>query len=329
LDQALRHVRYRFFLALAFTYLACGRLYAQGTPPFEQRLAQEFNYDDPKGTEARLTALAVEAEKAGDVAALAEILTQVARAQALQGNLEQAGGTLDRAAALPTAAVRPHVRVLIERGRLLRRQGHPEQARVSFEKAYETALAGGESELAADAAHMLALILPFEEARVWTDRGMVIAERSSDPTVRHWVGVLMNNWGERLDEQGDHQGAALAFARALASRRLENDSAVIRESEFALAVQLRKLDLASQALAIQDRLQQEATSAKEPVGEILIERVECLKTLNRKDDARRVAEEALRSPSTQGITAKQVDQLRSVLRDLSGAGPATTGEKSP
>jgi len=93
---------------------------------------------------------------------------------------------------------------------------------------------------------------------------------------------------------------------------------VIQESEFALAVQLRKLGLAAQALAIQERLQQEATSAKEPGGEILIKRVECLKTLKRKEEARRVAEEALRSPSTQGISAKQVDQLRSLLKDLSG-----------
>ena len=318
MNRALRHFRYGLLVGLAFTYVVCGRLYAQGTPSLEQRLAQEFNYDDPKGTEVRLTALASEAEKAGDIPSLVEILTQVARAQALQGHLEEASRTLDRAAALPTAAVRPHVRVLIERGRLLRRQGHAEQARVSFETAYETAVAAGESELAADAAHMLALMLPFEEARVYTDRGMVLAERSSDPNVRHWVGVLMNNWGERLDEEGDHQGAALAFARALAARRLENDPAVIRESEFALAVQLRKLGLAAQALAIQERLQQEATSAKEPVGEILIERVECLKTLNRKEEARRVAEEALRSPSTQGVSAKQVDQLRSLLKDLSG-----------
>jgi tetratricopeptide (TPR) repeat protein len=209
---------------------------------------------------------------------------------------------------------------LIERGRVLRRQGHPEQARVSFEKAYETAVNAHEAGLAADAAHMLALILPFEEARVWCDRGLVLAERSSDPAVRHWVGVLMNNWGWRLDEQGDHQEAALAFARALASRRLENDPPVSRESEFALAVQLRKVGLAAQALAIQERLQREATSAKEPIGEILIEKVENLRALNRKEEARRAAEDALRSLSAQRAPAEQIDHLRSILGDLLGAG---------
>ncbi len=169
------------------------------------------------------------------------------------------------------------MRLSIERGRLLRRQDRPQDARESFEKAYEIAVAAEQAGLAADAAHMLALMLPFEEARTWTDRGLVLAERSSDPPVRHWVGVLMNNWGERLDEQSDHEGAARAFARALASRRLENDPSVSQASEFALAVQLRKLGLAAQALAIQDRLQQEAAAAKEPVGEILIEKVENLR----------------------------------------------------
>jgi len=309
------------FLVLLLLSAVRASLYAEEPRSFEQRLDQVFDYDDPKGTESRLTALSREAQAAGDMAALAEILTQVARAQALQGHVEEAARTLDRAAALPTDAVRPRIRILIERGRLLRRQGHPQDARASFEKAYEAAAAAGQPGLAADAAHMLALMLPFEEARTWTDRGLVLAEESRDPAVRHWVGVMMNNWGWRLDEQGDHEGAALAFARALAARRLENDPAVSRASEFALAVQLRKLGLAAQALAVQDRLEQEATSAKEPVGEILIERVENLRALKREEEARRAAEEALRSLLSQGAPAEQIDHLRSLLKELSGGGP--------
>jgi tetratricopeptide (TPR) repeat protein len=311
-------VRHSFFLALLLATAVRANLHAEDIRSLEQRLAQQFDYDDPRGTEARLATLSREAQAAGDIASLAEILTQVARAQALQGHLEEAALTLDRVAVLPTEAVRPRVRLLIERGRVLRRQGRAQDARVSFERAYETAVSADQDGLGADAAHMLALTLPFEEARTWTDRGLVLAERSSDPTIRHWVGVLLNNWGGRLDEQGDHGGAALAFARALAARRLENDPSVSRVSEFALAVQLRKLGLTAQALAIQDRLQQEATFAKEPIGEILIEKVENLRALKRKDEARRVAEEALRLLLSQGAPAEQVDHLRSVLKEISG-----------
>lgn len=294
-------------------------LCGQSTGSWEQRLAQAFDYDHPESTETRLTALAREAEQAGDANALAEILTQVARAQALRGHLDEASQTLDRAAALPAEGVRPRTRILIERGRVLRRQGHIQDARAQFEQAYETAVPAGQPGLASDAAHMLAVILPFDEARVWVDRGLVLAEQSSDPTVRHWVGVIMNNWGGRLDEQGNHEGAALAFARALAARRLEGDESVTRESEFELAVQLRKLGLATQALSIQQRLQQEAISAKEPLGEILTEEVENLKALNRKAEARQTAEEAIRSLAMHGAPAEQINHLRSLLKEMSTA----------
>lgn len=50
-------------------------------------------------------------------------------------------------------------------------------------------------------------------------------------------------------------------------------------------------------------------SAKEPVGEILIERVENLRALNRKEEARRAAEEALRSLLSQGAPAEQIERL--------------------
>ena len=96
----------------------------------------------------------------------AEILTQVARAQALQGHLDEAARTLDQAAALSTEAARPRVRLLIERGRLLRRQGHPQEARVNFEKAYDVAVAAQQPGLAADAAHMIALMLPLERRKL-------------------------------------------------------------------------------------------------------------------------------------------------------------------
>jgi hypothetical protein len=52
--------------------------------------------------------------------------------------------------------------------------------------------------------------------------------------------------------------------------------------------------------------------------EILIEKVENLRALKRKDEARRVAEEALRLLLSQGAPAEQVDHLRSVLKDISG-----------
>jgi tetratricopeptide (TPR) repeat protein len=201
---------------------------------------------------------------------------------------------------------------------LLRRQNLIREAKACFEKAYQTAAAAKELALAADAAHMLAMMLPFDEARIWNDHGLAMAEASSDPMLRHWVGVLANNWGWRLDEQGDHAGAALSFARALACRRVEGDESLIRASEFALAVELRQLGMAEQALAIQQRLQQEATAAKEPVGEIVIERIHNLWTLKRNDEAREVATEALSPPIQKSLSTVQIEKIRTQLQALSG-----------
>ena len=129
-------VRYSILLLLLLTVTLFQAVPAEDPRSLEQRLAQQFDYDDPKGSESRLLALANQAVAAHDITSLAEILTQVARAQALQGHLDEASQTLDRAAALSTESVRPRIRILIERGRLLRRQGHLDTARVNFEKAY-------------------------------------------------------------------------------------------------------------------------------------------------------------------------------------------------
>jgi hypothetical protein len=98
----MKRGRHNLFLLALFTAAVFANLHAEDTRSLDQRLAQDFDYDDPKGTESRLAAFARETQSTGDIASLAEILTQVARAQALQGQLEEAARTLDRAAALPT-----------------------------------------------------------------------------------------------------------------------------------------------------------------------------------------------------------------------------------
>jgi hypothetical protein len=56
------------FLLTVFDYEL---LRGQHTDSLEQRLYQQFDYDDPKGTETRLTSLAREAESTGNTNALA------------------------------------------------------------------------------------------------------------------------------------------------------------------------------------------------------------------------------------------------------------------
>lgn len=87
-----------------------------------------WDYDDPAGSEARLSERL--AALAGEPALRAELLTQIARAQGLQRRFDDGQRTLDEAAA-QLAHLPPRVasRYVLERGRLHRSAGQPDAAR--------------------------------------------------------------------------------------------------------------------------------------------------------------------------------------------------------
>jgi tetratricopeptide (TPR) repeat protein len=241
------------------------------TPAFEKKLASEFDYDKPSETETHFMKLASDAQAAGKVEEACVYLTQAARAQGIQDRLKEARATLEKARSLSPNSAYAIARLSLESGRITRREGHVDQARAQFESAYRIARDGRADSLAADAAHMLAVLLPFEQAAPWVDRGLAVAESSENPIARAWVGNLCFNWGESLADHGRHLDAALYFARAMAARSVQGDAATVRTAEFALAVELRALGAADQARAIQRRLLREATMAGEDTADILRE----------------------------------------------------------
>ena len=100
----------------------------------------------------------------------AEVLTQLARVEALRGRFGE-GERLLREAEEAAGTENPTVRarVSLERGRLLRSSGDSIAALPLFEASYEAALEAGDDFIAADAAHMAALAAPDPaEMREWT-----------------------------------------------------------------------------------------------------------------------------------------------------------------
>src|SRR3954463_317333 len=88
-----------------------------------------WDYDQPAVSEARFRALLPQAEAAGDAGYLAELWTQIARAQGLQREFAGAHTTLDHAEALGLGAgPRARVRLLLERGRAWNSAGQPDAA---------------------------------------------------------------------------------------------------------------------------------------------------------------------------------------------------------
>jgi tetratricopeptide (TPR) repeat protein len=162
---------------------------------------------DLQGTEARLRG-ALDAETAD--ARRAEVLTQVGRVLSLQGEHQRAHELIDEADELSSGSGVAHIRVLLERGRILRLAGDPGAALPLFEAAYHAALDAGEDFLAGDAAHMCALA---GDVTGWSQRGLQLAARSPDAAV--WRRTLLVNLGRWQWQQGAKEDALESFQAAL------------------------------------------------------------------------------------------------------------------
>jgi tetratricopeptide (TPR) repeat protein len=192
------------------------------------RLRALWDFHDLDATEQRLRGqLARETTDSGR----AEVTAELARVHGLHGSYDEGDALLDEAETLAGGAPAVVARIELERGRLRRSSGDPDAARPLFESAYANALATARWFLAADAAHMVALVAGSRDGFLeWTRRGIEIAETREQAS--YWVGPLLNNLGWELHEAGEFDLALDAFERALVTR--ERDQGNADGLEFAL-----------------------------------------------------------------------------------------------
>lgn len=286
------------------------------TVPLDE-LDRLWDFDDPAGSERRFVALVPRARVEHDGARLAELLTQLARAQGLQRRFEDADRTLDEAA----ATLRPHddrgrVRLLLERGRVANTAGRDDRGAAQFAEAWERARAAGEDALAVDAAHMLGIVEPPERAWEWNGRAMELARTSPDPSARRWVGSLANNMGWARHEAGDYERALALFEVALEERRRDGTANQVRIARWSAARCLRSLGRVEEALAEQRTLAAELDAAGEVDGYVDEELGECLLALGRGDEARpffsRAYTELSGDPGLRTNEPERLERLRSL-----------------
>jgi tetratricopeptide (TPR) repeat protein len=198
----------------------------------EDRLRPLLIDGDPDATERNLrAALEGETTRPGR----AEVLTQLARVQSNRGDLEAAHALLDEAAVLGGDDSVVRVRVLLERGRVLRRSAGDEQALPLLEEAFCAALAAGQDFMAADAAHSCALA---GDMVVWTQRGLELAGRS--PAAAYWRGTLLINLGDWYWERGENERSLEAFEAAVAAREGETRNLALTEEAHAGLLRARQ-----------------------------------------------------------------------------------------
>lgn len=260
-------------------------------PPVADRLRADWDFDDLDGTEQRFRQLL--AAESSD-RRRAEVLTQLARVQGLRGDFAAGERLLEKAERLATAeGGAPRARIDLERGRLRRSSGDEKAALPLFESAFEAATAADEVYLAADAAHMAALVATDSAGfSVWTERGVELAESNDD--ARSWLGPLLNNLGWELFEAGEHDDALDAFERALAARELKpEERAPIEIARYAVAKTLRTLGRPAEAAPLLEQAVAWAEADGNPDGWFHEELAETYAALGRSDEAAEHARQAL------------------------------------
>jgi tetratricopeptide (TPR) repeat protein len=213
-----------------------------------------WDFDDPAASEQRFRA---EAE-AGDPDDRLVLMTQVARALGLQEKYDEGHAVLDD---LSPTGDEVASRIVLERGRLFRSGGRPEEARAQFDAAAQTAAAAGLDALRVDALHMVALVADPADRLVRHEEALAVARASSDQRARDWDASLLNNIGMAHADAGDFVAALASFEEALAARERIGDVTRTRPARWMVAWALRNLGRTDEALARQQELKAELDAA--------------------------------------------------------------------
>ena len=254
------------------------------------RLRPLWDFDDLETTEKRLREqLDAETTDAGR----AEVLTQLARVEGLRDRFDAGDELVDEAVMLAGGDEAARARIDLERGRLRRSSGDPDAARPLFVSAFDVASQAGQTFIAADAAHMAALVADGRDGFVeWTRRGIALAE--SDGGARHWLGPLYNNLGWEYYEAGDYEQALDAFERQLVAREADDDpQQVIEISRYAIGKALRALGRSDEAIPMLETAVAWADGEGAPDGWFHEELAEEYAAVGRDDEAAEQAKAAI------------------------------------
>jgi tetratricopeptide (TPR) repeat protein len=208
-----------------------------------------FVYDDPEGSELRLTPLL---ERDLPIPYRAELLSRIARCQGLLRRFDEAHKTLDAGHALEPDDASSRIRLALERGRLHNSAGDKAAARPFFLLAFDVASAAHEDALAIDAAHMLGIIGGRDESLDWSHRAIAIAESSNDPKAQRWLASLYNNTGWTHHDAGEYEAALELFRKAHELRQQQPE--LERVARWCIGRCLRSLGRLDDAYHIQQEL---------------------------------------------------------------------------
>ncbi len=244
-----------------------------------------WDYSHPDQTETKFLELLPQFPEENP--ARLELLTQIARAQGLQREFNDAHLTLDQVEnQLSIESSRARVRYLLERGRIFNSSKHPEEARPFFEQALAMAQELKEDFYAVDEAHMLAIIADPASSLDWNLRAIQMAESSADEKARGWLGSLYNNTGWSYHDMGEYESALKIFEKAESYFGEKGSADKLRIAKWTVARCLRSMNRIEEALSKQMALKAEFDSIDGSDGYVEEEIGECLLALKREEESK-------------------------------------------
>ena len=244
-----------------------------------------WDYEHPGSTEGKFRELLPAAIDSLDISYLAELLTQIARAEAMQRKFQEAQKTLDRVEkALPKADQRVSVRYVLERGRVLSLSGKPREAQPRLREGFNLALMLKMDLHAIDAARMMAVAEP-EKALEWNMKALDLADKSADAGANKVKGPLYSSIGWNHFEGKEYQEALFMFQKALQYTDQLGDPLKIRTAKWSVAKVLRVIEHTEEALDMQRKLFEEYQGEGKRNGYVYEEIAECLLVMGQREEA--------------------------------------------
>jgi tetratricopeptide (TPR) repeat protein len=264
-----------------------------------------WNFDDLPKTEAHIKSFLPASESDSWSPSALEALTQLGRAQSLQGNLSVARLSLDQAQKRISelegpVRLRPEIRCLLEQGRVLCLQMTPSKAQNYFSQAWTLSTDAKEVFFAIDAALMLSISQPPKFQNEWLQKALVLAEETKTEQGQLWLSQLytMDGWHKFDFRMFDK--ALESFEKALARPRFKGDESKNFIIRWCIARTLRALGQNQQALDMQQVLNTELLEVGGSNGHVYLELAECQQALNRPAEAKTNFEYAYKELSANG-----------------------------
>ncbi len=220
-----------------------------------------------------------------------ELLTQLARVQALQEQYVESDKTLkivetDLAHHDPKLRRQAEIRLLLEHGRLFALQMIPAKGLVFIKQAMDLALEAENSFFAIDAAVMLTLMNPLKRQNETLQWALTEAESTKDQDSKLWLPFLYIMYSWTLFDTRQLEKALEYFQKALEQPHLPHQKAQTQTIKWSIARTKRALGHFDEALDILNDVRLEFEATGEANGFVYLEIAENLRQQQKEPDAK-------------------------------------------